>query len=447
MKLFGSSGIRGVANIEITPQIANRLGMALASIHEGGEVVIGRDSRVTGPMLEEALSSGLISCGADANLVGLLPTPVIAWLTKELGADAGVSITASHNPAQYNGFKVFNSQGMSLLEEEQTMVEEFLQRGNSEISTWDMVGSSSEQDLSWMYIDALQMSFAFDREWKIACDLFCGATTSIADEVFKAVGLKANIINGHPDGHFPAGDPEPTYDSLRRLGEFVKVSGAEIGFGFDGDGDRVMVVDEKGTPVSGDRLLAAYAGHVVMLNGGGKIVTHVGASMCIDKVVEAAGGKVIRTRVGDAYIIEEMEKYKAVFGGEPIGAWVLPELNKCPDGILSSLKLLEALEDNGIMLSEFVAQVPSYPTKSVKIETKNKEKVLLGIDKGYEDVFGYVESINRVDGIRLKLPEGWILMRPSGTEPVIRLTAEGVDEKSTDSLIERGKRLIKENID
>ena len=443
MRLFGSSGIRGLANVEITPILAQRLGSALATLHEGGEVVVGRDVRVTGPMLEAALSAGITACGGDAKLVGLLPTPVIAWLTRELEANAGVAISASHNPPQYNGFKVFNSKGMSLTEKEQAPVEALIQGEELDYAPWDGVGSADEVDAAWMYLDALQEGVELGKDWRVACDLFCGATSTIAADAFEAVGLGASMINSHPDGHFPAGDPEPTTENLRRLGAYMKATGAEVGFGFDGDGDRMMAVDEKGTPVSGDRLLAAYAGHVVEREGRGVVVTHVGASMCVEDMVEAAGGKVVRVRVGDAYITEEMERKKAVFGGESIGAWVIPEVHMCPDGILSALKLLEALEERDQTLSQFVSEAPEYPTRSAKIEVKDKAKAMRGVEQGYRGVFGDA-AVNRVDGLRLQLPEGWILIRASGTELLIRLTAEGRDEKATASLLERGRELVKE---
>jgi phosphoglucosamine mutase len=445
VKLFGSSGIRGLANVEITPILAQRLGSALATIHEGGEVIVGKDTRVTGSMLEAALSSGIVACGVDAKLVGLLPTPVIAWLTRELEANAGVAISASHNGPQYNGLKVFNARGMSLTEKEQGPIESLLQGGELNYASWDGVGFADEIDAAWMYLDALQEGVELDKEWKIACDLYCGATSTIAADAFEAVGLRASIINSHPNGHFPAGDPEPTTENLRRLGAYIKATGAEAGFGFDGDGDRMMAVDETGTPISGDRLLAAYAGHVVERERGGVIVTHVGASMCLEDMVEAAGGKVVRVRVGDAYITEEMEKRKAIFGGEPVGAWVIPEVHMCPDGILSALKLLEALEQRDQTLSQFVSGAPEYPTKSAKIEVKDRVKAMKGVEQGYRKAFGEA-VVNRVDGLRFQLPEGWILIRASGTEPLIRLTAEGRDEKVTTYLLERGRELVKEAI-
>lgn len=443
MSLFGSSGIRGLANVEVTSTLASRLGQALATIHEGGEVIVGRDARVTGPMLEAALSAGIVSCGADAGLVGLLPTPVIAWLTRELEADSGVAISASHNPPQYNGLKVFNSRGISLTEKEQRPVEELINGSEPDLAPWDGVGSAEEVDAKWMYLDTLEEGVNLAKDWRVACDLYCGATATIAAEAFETAGITPTIINGHPDGHFPAGNPEPSPENMARLGAYLKSIGADVGFAFDGDGDRMMAVEAEGRPVGGDRLLAAYAGYAVEKAGGGIVVTHVGASMCVEDAVEAVGGKVVRVRVGDTYITEEMEKRKAVFGGEPIGAWIHPEVHMCPDGLLSALKLLEALEDHGQTLAQFTSTVPEYPILSAKVEVRDKAGVMKAVFDGYEASFKEVESVNRVDGLRLRLPDGWLLIRASGTEPVIRVTAEGRDGKSARALLEKGLEAVR----
>jgi len=444
VKLFGSSGIRGLVNVEITPALAQRLGAALATIHEGGTVVVGRDARTTGEMLAAALASGIASCGAETKLVGLLPTPVIAWLTRELDADAGVAVTASHNPPEYNGLKVFNSRGMSLTGKEQGKVEAKMGKEEFDLAPWDGVGSTEELDAAWMYVDALAEAIQLEKEWKVTCDLFCGATSTVASEAFDAVGLKAMMINAYPDGHFPAGNPEPTVESLERLGKFMRASGAEVGFGFDGDGDRMMALDEKGSVLSPDRLLAAYAAYEVERNGGGVVVTHVGASMCVEDMVEAAGGSVIRVKVGDAYITEAMADRGAVFGGEPVGAWVHPGVHMCPDGILSALKLIEALEARSQTLSEFVSDVTEYPIINSKLEcpSARKEPTMKALAKEYGKAFKGVKSVNRVDGVRLELEDGWTLIRASGTEPLIRITVEGRDGDSAKSLMERSRVLV-----
>jgi phosphoglucosamine mutase len=443
-KLFGSSGIRGLANTEVTITLAQRVGAALATLHSGGTFVVGRDARTTGPMLEAALLAGIVSGGADALSVDLVPTPVIAWMIKETRSEAGVAITASHNPPEYNGLKVFNSRGMSLTNREQLELEAILEKETYSLARWDEVGYVDQVDAVEPYVEAVADALGDLGDLKVGCDLFNGATCTVAPTAFQELDVESEFINSVPDGLFPSGNPEPSPDSLERLGNYIRIRGLDLGFGFDGDGDRMMPVDKGGATVSPDRALATYAGYVVERNGGGVVVTHVGASMNVDDMVEKAGGTVVRTPVGDAFITEAMEKHGAVFGGEPVGSWVIPEVHMCPDGILSALKLLEALEDTGLTLREFTEKAPEYPLDRAKVEcpNKHKAKAMTLLAQDYRGVFGEVKDINTVDGVRLELEEGWVLIRPSGTEPIIRLTVEGRDAKKVRELMEKGKSLV-----
>ncbi|MCW4051486.1 MAG: phosphoglucosamine mutase [Candidatus Bathyarchaeota archaeon] len=447
-RLFGSSGIRGLANIDITTTLAQRVGAALATLHHGGTIVVGRDARVTGPMLETALNSGLASGGADTLSVGLVPTPVTAWMIRETGSDAGVEITASHNPPQYNGLKVFNAMGMSLTIEQQLKVEEVLEKEAYNLAEWDGVGTVEEVDAIEPYVERLGETLNELGNHNVGLDLFCGATCTVASVAYEELGIEAEIINGVPDGMFPAGNPEPDRNSLARLGAFMKSRGLTIGFGYDGDGDRMMPVGEDGEMVSPDRVLAAYAGYAVERNQGGVVVTHVGASMNVDDMVRQAGGKVIRTPVGDAFITEAMAEHNAVFGGEPVGAWVMPEVHMCPDGVLASLKLLEALEHKEMTLKEFVEQAPEYPLDRAKLECSNelKPKAMKAIAENYQDAYKDVSSVSTVDGVRLEMNNGWVLIRPSGTEPIIRVTVEGKTSEDVESLMEKGKSLVRDTL-
>ena len=443
-RLFGSSGIRGLANVGVTITLAQRVGAALATVHSGGAFVVGRDARTTGPMLEAALLSGIVSGGADALSVGLVPTPVAAWMIKETGSEAGVAVTASHNPPEYNGLKVFNGRGMSLTSREQLELEAVLEGEAYSLARWDEVGAVDQVDAVEPYLEVLSEALGELGDRRVACDLFSGATCTVAPAAFQELGVEAEFINSVPDGAFPAGNPEPSPESLRRLGGYMKARGMDLGFGFDGDGDRMMPVDRGGAMVSPDRALAAYAGHVVERRGGGVVVTHVGASMSVDDMVEEAGGTVVRTPVGDAFITEAVERHGAVFGGEPVGAWVLPGVHMCPDGVLSALKLMEALEETGLSLGEFAGRAPEYPLDRAKVECPNRQKgrAMEMLAEEYGGVFGEVESVSDVDGLRLGLEGGWVLIRPSGTEPLIRLTVEGRDHGEVRRLMEKGKSLV-----
>ncbi|MCW4013340.1 MAG: phosphoglucosamine mutase, partial [Candidatus Bathyarchaeota archaeon] len=434
--------------IDITPTLAQRVGAAIATIYEGGTTIIGRDARHTGPMLEAALTSGVNAAGGDVIQIGLVPTPVAAWMITETGAKSGVEITASHNPPPYNGLKVFNKQGMSLTIEEQLRLEEILENERYKWAEWNQVGAVEEIDAIEPYVDMLVDNIEIDTEYRVGLDCFCGATSTLAPTAFNEFTTQAKLINAVPDGMFPAGNPEPTAESLTRLGEYMKNTSCEIGFGFDGDGDRMMPVGADGIMVSPDRALSAYAGYAVERNQGGVVVTHVGASMNVDDMVKAAGGKVVRTPVGDAFITEAMAKHDAVFGGEPVGAWVFPEHHMCPAGVMGALKVLEALDYLEKSLEEFIKEAPTYPLSRAKHECPNNKKpeAMKAISENIADAFKDVEQVSTVDGVRLETQRGWVLIRPSGTEPLLRITVEGRTQEDVESLMTQAQRLVKQVI-
>jgi phosphoglucosamine mutase len=253
-------------------------------------------------------------------------------------------------------------------------------------------------------------------------------------------------LNAQPDGFFPARSSEPTAESLRPLCRITRRLGADLGVGYDGDGDRVAFVDEEGQFVDFDRVFAAYAAFAVKKEGGGTVVTNVEASMCVEKMVESQGGKVVRTKVGDVYISETMKDNGAVFGGEPCGAWIHPKFHYCPDGILSSVLLLKALEDESKKLSEFVAGSPKFLTLRENVLCKNELKYVAvkKVGERLRLAFPKHNDFSTVDGIRLALANGWILVRASGTEPVIRLTVEGESLKVAKEIMKKGIGLVRE---
>jgi len=399
-------------------------------------------------MLEAALTSGVNAAGGDVYQVGLVPTPVVAWMITETGAKSGVEITASHNPPPYNGLKVFNKQGMSLTIKEQLRLEEILENERYIWAEWNQVGTVEEVEAIDPYVDMLADTIEINTEYRVGLDCFCGATSTLAPTAFNEFTTQAKIINAVPDGMFPAGNPEPTAESLSRLGKYMKNTDCEIGFGFDGDGDRMMPVGSNGVMVSPDRALAAYAGYAVERNNGGVVVTHVGASMNVDEMVKKAGGKVVRTPVGDAFITEAMAKHNAVFGGEPVGAWVFPEHHMCPAGVLGALKVIEALDYLEKSLEEFIKEAPTYPLSRAKHECPNKQKpeAMKSISEKYADAFKDVEQVSTVDGVRLETSRGWVLIRPSGTEPLLRITVEGKTQEDVDALMNSAQRLVKQVI-
>ena len=445
MKLFGSSGVRGLVNVDLKPILAAKIGLAVVTFSKAKKVLVARDTRVSGVMLENALVSGLLAEGADVNCLGVVPTPVLAYLTKRLKADVGVMITASHNPPQYNGLKIFGGDSLAYTEESQNEVEKIIANESFRRGDWRNIGETLLIDESHLYVEMIGKTAKLHKKWHVIVDPGCGATYNLAPMVLKILGCSVQAINSQPDGFFPARSPEPNAESMKLLAKIVRELDADLGVGYDGDGDRAAFIDEKGNFVDFDRALAAYAAHVAKKKGKGVVVTNVEASMCVEKMVEAHGGKVVRTKVGDVYVAEAIKRHNAVFGGEPCGAWIHPQFHYCPDGILSSVMLLKALEDENRSLSEFIAETPQYQTLRENIVCKNKvkHKVVEKVGEGLKAVFPAYKKYSTVDGVRLALRNGWILVRASGTEPLVRLTVEGESLKAAREILEKGVALVK----
>lgn len=437
-KLFGSSGARGIINVDLTPVLISRIGSAIVTFSKAEKILLGHDTRVSSLMVENALVSSLVAGGAKADCLGVVTTPILAYLTKELKADVGIMITASHNPPQYNGIKIFSSEGMAYTEEKQNEIERIVKSNKFRLTDWRNLGEISSADESNRYIELIRKKVKLDRQWHVVIDPGCGATCHLAPALLESLGCKVTTLNAQPDGFFPGRSPEPSVESLKPLTKIVQVLGMDAGIAYDGDGDRVAFVDEDGFFIDFDQILAAYATHVVKRNSGGIIVTNVEASMCVEKMVNTFNGEVIRARVGDVYVSEAMKKYDAFFGGEPCGAWIHPQFHYCPDGVLSSVLLLKALEDENKELSEFISEVPQYETLRENVVCRNevKYRVMEKVKDELRSLFPTHRQISTVDGVRLSVESGWILVRASGTEPVIRLTVEGESSKTAKTMLD-----------
>jgi len=443
-KLFGSSGVRGLVNAELTPLLAAKIALTVATFSKAKRVLVARDTRVSGLMLENALVSGLLAGGASVNCVGVLPTPTLAYLTKKLNVDVGFMITASHNPPEYNGIKIFNNDSTAYDEKSQDKIERAMGKEKLGLTDWRDAGEVSYIDKSFLYIEKLK-TVELHKKWHIVVDPGCGATHTLSTKIFRNLKCKMTAINAQPDGFFPARSPEPNADTLKPLAKIVQELGADVGIAYDGDGDRVAFIDEKGNFLDFDRVLSAYAACIVKKKGRGIVVTNVEASMGVEKMVEKEGGRVARTKVGDVYVAEAVKRYGALFGGEPCGAWIHPQFNYCPDGILSSVLFLKTLENEKKSVSDFIAEVPQYMTLRENFSCKNDVKYIVveKVREGLKSVFPACKKISTVDGVRLALESAWILVRASGTEPLIRLTAEGESLKAAKQIMGRGVTLVK----
>jgi phosphoglucosamine mutase len=448
-KLFGSSGVRGLVNVDLTPPLACKVGLAVASHVKAGKALVARDTRVSGSMIEDALVSGLLAGGVQVTLVGVVPTPVLAYATMLLKADVGFMLTASHNPPHYNGIKIFDGDSLSYTDESQSAVEKMVADGSFVRADWREIEAVSHIDVSHFYFEMVRKAVSLRKRWRVVVDPGCGATFYVGPALLKAAGCRVTALNAQPDGFFPARRSEPTAESLKDLASVVKAVGADMGVAFDGDGDRVAFVDEEGSFVDFDRSLAAYAAYCLKRAGGGAVVTNVEASMCVETMAEKFGGKVVRTKVGDVYVSEAIKRCDAVFGGEPCGAWVHPRFHYCPDGPFSGVLLLKALEYEGKSLREFVAEVPEYVTLRENLACRNdlKHRAVASIENVVRSAFPEYTDFSTVDGVRLALKYGWLLIRASGTEPLVRLTVEGESLKAANDIMGRGTALVKKQFE
>jgi phosphoglucosamine mutase len=420
------------------------VGLAVAAHAKPRKALVAMDTRISGSIIEDALVSGLLAAGVSVSLVGIVPTPVLAYATMRLKADVGFMLTASHNPPQYNGIKIFDKNSLSYNDESQNAVEKTITENSFIMADWRKIGKASTVDVRNSYLEMARVVSSRKR-WHVVVDPGCGATFDLAPALLKDGGYRVTALNAQPDGFFPARRSEPTAKSLTDLMHVIKEVGADVGVAFDGDGDRVAFIDNDGQFVDFDRSLAAFVAFSLRRAGGGTVVTSVEASMCVETMAEKLGGNVVRTRVGDVYISEAVKRYNAIFGGEPCGAWVHPYYHYCPDGLLSAVLLLKALEEEDTSLREFVADVPEYVTLRKNLDCRNdlKHKVIKSIENVAKAVFPEYKNFSTIDGVRLALKNGWLLIRASGTEPMIRITVEGESLNVANDIMGRGTVLIK----
>ncbi|MBE2899848.1 phosphoglucosamine mutase [Methanothermobacter thermautotrophicus] len=438
-RLFGTSGIRGRFGEKVTLELAVDTGRALAT-HLGGEgeVVVGYDTRTSSQLLENAVTAGIIECGCDVTRLGMVPTPLVGYAASRLGADAGVMITASHNPAPYNGIKLWNPDGMAYSPSQERIIEAIIHSRDFKRKGWDELGSISSIDIRDEYVREVLETVEIKKPLKVVIDSGCGAASHLSPLIFRKAGCRVITLNSQPDGFFPGRDPEPVPENLSELMDAVRSTGADLGIAHDGDADRMVAIDDKGRFASFDKLLALMAREI-----GGKIITTVDASLCVDECLGDCG-EVIRTRVGDVHVASAIAEEGARFGGEPSGTWLHPDFCMCPDGILSALRVAELVASRG-PLSELLEEVPSYPNMRDKVPCPDgkKESVMERVAAGLSDQFRETSDVNTIDGVRISMDDGsWVLVRPSGTEPYIRITLEGKTEEKARYIHERTRSYL-----
>ena len=444
-RLFGTDGVRGIANKELTPELAFNLGKAGAYVlkakNDRPVVVIGKDTRISGDMLENALASGILAVGGNVIKAGVIPTPAVAYLARYYDADAGIVISASHNTFEYNGIKFFNGEGYKLDDLLEEKIEDIIISSvdvNSHI-TGDLIGRCLEasENAEDLYMRHLLETVDFRLEGKkIALDCANGASYRIARKVYEALGAEVTVMGDKPDGiniNDGCGSTHP-----EKLAELVKLTGADIGMAFDGDADRLIVVDEKGRVLDGDRVIAICAR---MLKEQGRlkenrVTVTVMSNIGFHKAMEESGIEVDVTGVGDRYVLESMLETGCVIGGEQSGHIIFKEHTTTGDGILSSLQFMGAVTCSGRKPSEMADEIEIFPQVLVNAGINNDYK------KTYMKDPEIADEIRRIE--EKMAGNGRVLIRPSGTEPLVRVMIEGDDEKQLEELAQGLAHMIEE---
>ncbi len=432
-KYFGTDGVRGIANQQLTPELAYKIGRCggyvLAGQVQKPNVVIGLDTRISGPMLEAALVAGLLSIGANVIRLGVVTTPAVAYLTRLLEADAGVMISASHNPVEDNGIKFFGRDGFKLFDQTELEIERLMDMAQDELPRpigRDMGSVREDAESKYRYLDYLKTTCdsRFDG-MKIVLDCAHGAAFELAPKVFREMGADIVTIGTEPDGlniNDRCGSTHP--ETLRRE---VLERQADMGLSFDGDADRLIAVDETGAEIDGDFLLC-ICGEAMNRKGKLKqrtIVTTVMSNIGFFKAVEGLGIRTARTAVGDRYVMEEMRKFGYNLGGEQSGHVIFLDYNTTGDGILTGLQLVDTVRQSGKKLGELRQMMRKYPQVLVNVKVGDKAKL-----QGNAAVRQAVADVERHLG-----DSGRVLVRPSGTESLIRVMAEGPDKRELESRV------------
>ena len=434
-KYFGTDGIRRIANTELTPELVYKVAKAGAYVlskhtDHAPTILIGRDTRLSGTLIESAMTAGFLSYGANVKLLGVMPTPAVAYLTKKTKADASVVISASHNTFEFNGVKYFSNKGMKISDEIEEEIEEIMDSGKIDElnAVHNKIGvSENATDLIDEYIFLFRKIFEDNIEkymrsdFVVGLDVANGATYKVAEEVFKKLGIKYKIINNNPDGININENCGSTH--LNGLKKFVVENNLSLGIAYDGDGDRCLAIDEKGNEIDGDMLLAMFSKY---LQEKGKLskdtlVATVMSNLGLNKFAEQNDLNLKQTNVGDRYVLEEMLKNGYNLGGEQSGHIIMLDYNPTGDGILTSLMLIQILLEKNMSASELCDIMQVYPQVLVNAKVNNAKK------KEYETDVDIQKMVKELKEEFLN--DGRVIIRPSGTEPLIRVMIEGKDRE------------------
>ncbi len=445
-RLFGTFGVRRTANDVLTPEFASRLAACYGTQIQG-TVAVGGDPRTSTQMLKEAVKAGLLSSGCDVVDLGILPTPGVQYAVRKY-YDGGVMITASHNPPKYNGLKFLDEFGIGIPDEMDIAIEKLYFDEEPKRAHWSQIGQIYHNDkIIDEYVDEaiskVDAEAIRDAKLKVVVDCGSGAGCFTAPYLIRKLGCEVTTLNAQADGFFPGRDPEPIEDNLQELISVVKELGADIGLAHDGDADRTICIDEKGNFVLGDKTFTLVEKQMLKENDGGIVVTTVATSQAIYDIAEEYNGEVIATAVGDLLVARKLKDEDGLFGGEENGGLIFPDFVYGRDAVMTVAKILEIVAKEKKPLSELVAELPVYYASKMKIECPDDEKefVMTSIADEIKSTTDF--DLDLTDGVKILKEDGWVIIRPSGTEPIFRCFAESDSQEKADEMTDWGISLIK----
>lgn len=446
MKMFGTNGIRGVINADLNVELALNIARATGTVLGPGKIALARDSRMGGEMFTQAIISGLTSTGCSVVDIGPAPTPTLQYMVPRLGCVAGVMVTASHNPPQFNGIKVIGSNGIEISRETEDELEKVYNSSSFKAVDWHKIGEISDYTSAIDdYLEGIKSNIDIDkikkRHLKVVVDGANSVGSLVTPRLLRELGCKVVSINAQLDGLFPGRNPEPIPENLTSLKTAVVSMGADLGIAHDGDADRATFVDETGRVLWGDQSFALIASRVLAKKPGSTLVTPVSSGRLIEDVARKAGAKIDWTKVGSVVVSHRIEEIGAELGGEENGGVFYPDHQPVRDGAMTAAQIVEMIALEGKTLSQLVSELPIYFNTKVKVKVpqEKKESIL-------EALLDLTKDMDRItlDGVKINRDDGWILIRPSGTEPLYRCFAEGKTQEIADNLSKEGVKLLEQ---
>jgi len=446
-RLFGTNGIRGVVNKDLTAKFALEIGQSIGTIFNNGRILLGRDGRSSGMLLSSAVASGLMAAGCSVYDVDMIPTPGLQYVTKTWRFDGGVVITASHNPPEYNGIKVMDADGIEISSEKEIKIEETYYKRRWSIAEWESIGKMNVKTGAIQdYKDAIKRHVDQEKiekaKLKVVIDPANSVGALVSPSLLSELGCKVYTVNANIDGSFPGRNPEPRLENLDALCEAVRASRSNLGIAYDGDADRAIFVDETGHPHWGDKSFGIVEKFFLHENPGEKVVTPVSSSQMIGEIAERYDGEVVWTKVGSTIVSRKMLEVSAKLGGEENGGIFYGPHLAVRDGAMTSALIVEIVAKARKKFSRLVKDLPTYCIHKDKVPCPNqvKQKVL---ERLLEETREH--RVETVDGVKIWFPDkSWILIRPSGTEPIYRLYSEAKTRSKTMNLISKYKSILKQ---